>query len=227
VTRAQTTQAREAARASDTFAHNSHATGAITLALGAMFAAFMLLAACAGAAAFAHAQQTNNAVSAQRSALSLITNQVKSADATGAVRVDATQFGPTLVLTDQTGAGAFETRIFLDGGQIVEQYAAAGAELDSALATQIEASDTLNFELEQGKLTVTCAQGQATIALRSAGAAQTSQDAKNAEGSEGFVGVNSNASAVPEAQPSGAAETGAGIRDAEDGTGGTAEGGSE
>jgi hypothetical protein len=46
--------------------------------------------------------------------------------------------------------------------------------------------------------------------------AALSQAAQNGEGSEGFVGVNSSASAVPEAQPSGAAETGAGIRDAEE-----------
>jgi hypothetical protein len=44
------------------------------------------------------------------------------------------------------------------------------------------------------------------------------QDAEGSEGSEGSVGVNSHASAIPEAQPSGVAEN-AEIRDTEGVTG--------
>jgi endoglucanase len=51
------------------------------------------------------------------------------------------------------------------------------------------------------------------------GGTASEADLQNAEGSEGFVGVNSRASAIPKAKPSGVAEICTGIRDAEEVTG--------
>lgn len=130
--------------------------------------------------------------SALRQESGLLLNTVRANDAAYAVAVGEGPEGPSLVLVERLDSGTYETRLYAYRGAIMQEYVVAGAEYDSASATQVADSQTFEFSYDEtsGLLTVVTDAGEAHIALRCAnGAANV---AGSAEVTPPFVSADSS-----------------------------------
>ncbi|MBQ9021968.1 MAG: DUF4860 domain-containing protein [Eggerthellaceae bacterium] len=102
-----------------------------------------------------------------RTGLTLIANSVHITDTIDAVGVGVGPEGQALVLTELFSTGAYETRIYLHEGNIVEEYAMAGTPYTPERATPLVESDFFDFSYSNNLLTVNSAHGSEKIMLHS------------------------------------------------------------
>lgn len=118
-----------------------------------------------------------------RTGLTLLANSVHITDSVDAIGVGAAPQGQALVLTERFPEGSYETRIYLHDGNIVEEYAIAGAPYDPARATPVVDSNTFSFAYAGGLLSIHTDQGTQEVMLHSV--RRTSSQTVHSEGGEG------------------------------------------
>ncbi len=133
-----------------------------------LFVLALLVALMAGALLFRAVLAQKTAIDADRTAVSLLSGYVRANDAIGAVGEGQGPEGPSLVLSESGQADTYETRIYLYKGAIVQEYAIAGTPYMPDEATKIADSSTFSFSYHAGLLTISCDQGTAEVALRTA-----------------------------------------------------------
>ena len=102
-----------------------------------------------------------------RTGLTLIANSVHITDSIDAVGVGVGPEGQALVLTERFSTGAYETRIYLYQGNVVEEYAMAGTPYTPERATPLVQSNSFAFSYADNLLTVNTERGSQQIMLHS------------------------------------------------------------
>lgn len=143
-------------------------TRAFTVVLLAVFFVVMMTGLAAGVSmyqAVANNQiDTNNA----RMQAGLLASNVHANDSLDAVGTGNGPEGRALVLTERDADGAaYEMRIYLYGGNIVQEYSAAGAAYTPERAQPLISSTAFDFELYGNLLVIHTDQGATNVALRS------------------------------------------------------------
>lgn len=147
------------------------ASGAGRLFTGLLFALFvvvLLLALVAGTKVYSALTTMSAQGNDDRVAVSLLANTVRAQDAADAVGEGAGPEGPALVLTEHLASGAYETRIYLSGGWVVEEYSPADAPYRPQAATPLVATGDFSFTYGDGLLQIDTDRGTAVVALRCA-----------------------------------------------------------
>ena len=137
-----------------------------TVILFSIFVISLLLAIYAGTGIYRSIASTRDTSDATRLGLNLIANNVHATDATGGIAAGTGPEGRSLVLVEHLDSGTYETRIYLYQGNVVEEYALAGAAYTPAKAAKIASSSQFSYTYENGLLIVTTDQGSIDIALR-------------------------------------------------------------
>lgn len=133
-----------------------------------LFVLSLLVALIVGASTYQHVQDVKSSTDDNRTALALLANYVRAGDVAGAVGQGKGPEGKSLVLTETSDAGSYETRIYLYQGKIMQEYAIAGSPYDPARAAEVVSSQTFDFSYaDSGLLTIVCDQGTTQVALRS------------------------------------------------------------
>lgn len=142
--------------------------GGFSLALFALLLACLLALVLLGGGVYGAVAAGQRANNGARAALGYLATQVRAADQAGAVGLAQGPEGQALVLAQpQVG---YETRIYLSGGWLVEEYCPAGAPFDPGRGTQVAQSGTLQLEFTRpGLLRIQTDAGTAQVALRSEG----------------------------------------------------------
>lgn len=138
-----------------------------TALLFALFVVTLLLVIMAGTRVYGALSDMREQTDQSRLALGLLVNSVRAVDAVDAVSVGSGPEGRSLVLTERLDSGTFETRIYLYGGQVVEEYSVAGTPYMPERATPVVATATFDFSYADGLLTIVTDEGRAEVALRS------------------------------------------------------------
>ncbi|WP_303202002.1 DUF4860 domain-containing protein [Raoultibacter timonensis] len=150
---------------------SSQATGrssrVFVVALFALIVLSLLSALIIGMEVYKSIAADRAAADDTRLGLSLIANSIHAADSADSVGMGAGPEGDSLVLIERDGDSAYETRIYLFEGRIVEEYATAEAPYTPEKATAIVDSQTFAFDYGNGLLTVQTDQGSASVYLRS------------------------------------------------------------
>ena len=141
---------------------------AYSLILFALFLGSLLLAIMLGTHSFGRISALRDAANDRRMALGVMVNSVRSFDATDAVGRSKGPEGDALVLTEHLDSGDYETRFYLYQGNIVEEYALAGTAPTPEKATVLAPSSSFSFEYQDGLLTISCDEGERSVALRNA-----------------------------------------------------------
>ena len=137
------------------------------LLLFALFVMALALALVAGTQVYGALATMQDQVRGQRLSDNLVVNAVRGCDAVDSVASVEGPEGPALVLVERSDVGVFQTRFFLSGGQLWQQYCGADAPLGTDGATAVVATSEFGFSFEGALLTVVTDQGSACIALRS------------------------------------------------------------
>lgn len=138
------------------------------LLLFALFVMALALALVAGVQVYRSLVDAQNQVRSQRLSDNLVANAVRACDAVDSVTSMEGPEGPALVLVERSDVGVFQTRFFLSGGRLWQQYCGADAALSTDGATAVVATSGFGFSYADGLLEVTTDQGGACVALRSA-----------------------------------------------------------
>lgn len=100
---------------------------------------------------------------------SYISNMIKASDETGKVTVEDRKYGETLILTDDTGDGIYETRIYQDKGKLYEEYSKKSKMETVTAATELADTETFEISKESGIVDLITDEGETIVALRSEG----------------------------------------------------------
>lgn len=138
-----------------------------SLILFALFVCALLLALVSGIRIYSSLVDEQNEAEQMRFANGLIVNSVKSMDAYGSVESGIGPEGESLILVQHLEGGVFETRFYGYRGNVVMEYTSSENEIDPDNATKILESDTFEFEISKGLLTVSTDEGDTDVALRS------------------------------------------------------------
>ncbi|MCH3968084.1 MAG: DUF4860 domain-containing protein [Atopobiaceae bacterium] len=131
------------------------------------FVVFLLLAIFMAVAGYRSTSATTTQASNVRLTNNLVTNIVRTTDASDALAAGQGPEGRSLVLLEHLDTGTYETRIYLSGGKVVEEYALAGSAYTPAKATELVSSSTFSFTYSNGLLSITTDTGTSDVALRS------------------------------------------------------------
>lgn len=108
-------------------------------------------------------QNSNND---SRKELSYLANKVRAADAAGEVTVSSQKYGDTLVISDATDSGTYETRVYQSGGKLYEEYKKAGTAYNKKDASEITETDKFDVSEEDGVISIATDDGKTIVALR-------------------------------------------------------------
>ena len=140
---------------------------AFSVLLFTVFVVVDLLALAAGASSYGSLAKMQNTNDTRVMSLGPIISSVRANDANGAVgRSSDAPEGEALVLTQTDELGAYETRIYLYQGKIMQEFALEGAPYAPQKATALADSSTFTFSYDDGVLTIATDAGQCKIALR-------------------------------------------------------------
>jgi hypothetical protein len=106
---------------------------------------------------------TNNA----RMQAGLLASNIHANDGASALGTGEGPEGRSLVLTKRVDGNAYELRIYLYKGYIVEEYSVAGSEYTPERAQPLLQSKSFDFQLRGSLLTLSTDQGSTNVALRS------------------------------------------------------------
>ena len=138
-----------------------------TILLFTLFIVLLLMAFVMGTNVYRSLSIMNTTTNDQRAALTMLANSVRNNDALSGVGIN--ERGPegnALVLSEHLPNGTFETRIYLYEGNVIQEYALAGANYMPSRATVIGPSETLEFAYDDGLLSITTDQGTSFVTLR-------------------------------------------------------------
>lgn len=146
---------------------SGRATPAFSLALFALMLGCILWLTALGAGLYGRLAASSDANDQIRATLGYLVTRVRASDEVGAVSVREGPEGDMLVLAD--AASGYETRIYLSGGQLVEQLCAAGAATDPAAAQPVARAESFSIQWVRPALLRLAVDGRtADAALRSA-----------------------------------------------------------
>ena len=132
-----------------------------SILLFTVFVIIFLLALAAGTSSYGSLTKLQNANDQRVMSIGPIVSAVRANDA-----LDAPA-GEALVVTQKNPEGTYETRIYLYGGNIVQEFALAGAAYSPNKATVLVKSSTFSFDYQDGLLTISTDAGECKVALRS------------------------------------------------------------
>lgn len=144
------------------------------IALFVLIIGMLMITLGAGVGVYRNISETRWADEQNRTGLTLIANSVHITDTIDAIGVGVGPEGQSLVLTELFSTGAYETRIYLYQGNIVEEYAVAGAPYTPERATPLVESDVFSFAYANNLLSVNTTHGTEEIMLHSVRKADTS-----------------------------------------------------
>ncbi len=133
----------------------------------AVFFIALLLALIAGVLVYKNVTDVQQQANTQREGVGLVTNAVRANDADGAVAVGQGPEGRSLVIKEQLESGTYETRFYLSGGKVLQEYSLQGTAYNPSKGTVVTTSGSFNFTYSHGLLTVTTDDGTSEVALRS------------------------------------------------------------
>ncbi|MBQ9250326.1 MAG: DUF4860 domain-containing protein [Oscillospiraceae bacterium] len=142
--------------------------GYYTIGIAALFLAGFLLLVVFGSQSYRNTVAGQNENMQSRALLSYLATTVKAGDISGGVRVADSAYGPVLSVAD--GGSGYAVRIYQHEGLLLEDYAAADAELQPEEAQQI--GETELFQIEQpgeDLLLIRTDAGRVLLRLRSEG----------------------------------------------------------
>lgn len=139
-----------------------------SILLFTVFVIIFLLALAAGTSSYGSLTKLQSANDKRVMSIGPIVSAVRANDAKSSVRrsLDAPE-GEALVLTQKNAEGTYETRIYLYEGNIVQEFALAGAAYTPKKATVLAPSSTFSFDYKDGLLTIVTDAGECKVALRS------------------------------------------------------------
>lgn len=138
-----------------------------SVVLMAVFFVVMMIALVAGVSLYrsaAGAQERSKDLNLQAG---LLANTVHTHDRSGCVESGEGPEGEALVLVEETGGAAYETRLYLYRGNVVQEYALAGRAYDPGNATALLESETFSFDYDGGLLSITTDRGTSEVYIRS------------------------------------------------------------
>lgn len=140
---------------------------AFTIALLAVFFVVLMTGLAAGVSMYQAV--ANNQIDTNRARMQagLLASNVHANDSANAIGTGQGPEGRALVLTEGSGADAYEMRIYLYQGQIVQEYSVAGAEYTPERAQPLMDSTSFDFEQHGNLLVIRTDQGATNVALRS------------------------------------------------------------
>lgn len=153
----------------DDYGYHDYGRGGrlFTTLLFAVITLFLMVAFLVGTNAYRSTDNMRTDADEMRLGLSLISNSIHTNDMTDAVGVAQGPEGPALVLTEHTDNGAYETRLYLYQGNVMEEYSRAHSAFTPDRAREVVPSSSFDFEYKNGLLTIYTDQGSTSVALRS------------------------------------------------------------
>lgn len=142
------------------------ASSLFMLALFAVIVMLSLILVVFGSNVYRAIEQGRTADNVARAGTAYIISRVESVDAADALSRRAGPEGDMLILAENVSGQTYETRLYLSDGELCEEYALAGAPVDTENATAIVASDVFDFSYSRGLLTVTTSSGTQCVALQ-------------------------------------------------------------
>lgn len=137
-----------------------------------VFLGILLLALFTGVTIYQHVANAQLSSDQNRLGTQVIANNIRSKDGSGMVRIGTGPEGRSLVLVEELETGNYETRIYLTNGQIVQEYAFAGAAYNPDKAVKLVDSSKFLISYDSGLVTIVTDQGASEIALRATQADQ-------------------------------------------------------
>ncbi len=137
----------------------------LSVGLAALFLLGFLLLVNFGARSYSNVVDSQYDNMDNRALGAYLAASVKANDSAGALRVDDSEYGNVLVVTD--AESGYALRYYLYNGQLAEDFARIGSPLDPENAQMIGPTGTISVEFEEGLLTVTTDAGRTLLYLRS------------------------------------------------------------
>lgn len=135
----------------------------VVLALFAMGALVVIV----GTQALRLASDADAQVMSESLLLGTVDNMLRGNDVAGAVSVRQGPEGDALVVRRGDGSDAYEVRLFLCDGHVMQETALAGTPIRADRAIPVVPSSTFSVEVGDGGILVTADDGQAFFATRS------------------------------------------------------------
>lgn len=156
------------------FETSKHGTGkaksarAFLIVLLAVFFVALMTGLAAGVAMYQAVANNQLDTNAARMQAGLLASNVHANDSLNSIGTGNGPEGRALVLTERDAeGGAYEMRLYLYEGKIVQEYSVAGAAYTPERAQPLLNSSTFDFELHGNLLIIFTDQGATNIALRS------------------------------------------------------------
>lgn len=139
-----------------------------TVVLLAVFFVVLMTGLAAGVAMYQAVANNQLDTSAARMQSGLLASNIHANDSINALGTGNGPEGRALVLSmHDADNSAYEMRLYLYNGHIVQEYSPAGAAYTPERAQPLLSSKTFEFELHGNLLTITTDQGSTNMALRS------------------------------------------------------------
>lgn len=138
----------------------------MTVLLAVFFIA-LLSGLVVGVNMYRYAAQTQMETDKVRMSTGLLSSYIKTNDRENVLGVGMGPEGKSLVLTERSDSGGYETRIYKHEGKIVQEYSLAGSAYTPQRAQVLEESDSFDFKVDGKLLTVMTDNGSVSVALRS------------------------------------------------------------
>lgn len=138
-----------------------------TVLLLAVFFVVMMTGLAAGVSMYQAVANNQIDTNMARMQAGLLSSNVHANDSANSLGTGNGPEGKSLVLTEKSGDGSYEMRIYLYKGYIVQEYSVAGAAYTPARAQQLIPSTSFDFELHGDLLVIRTDQGATNVALRS------------------------------------------------------------
>ena len=153
---------------SKTRMRKSRNTRTFTVVLLAVFFIVLMAGLAVGVAMYQAVANNQLETNAARMQAGLLASNVHVNDTANAVGTGNGPEGRALVLSERAGDGsAYEMRIYLYQGNVVQEYSLAGAAYTPERAQPLIASSTFDFALHGNLLVIFTEQGATNITLRS------------------------------------------------------------
>lgn len=140
--------------------------GIFSVALFLVFIVVVLVSLVVGTRIYSRLNEQQNLIDETRLSMNVLVNNVRAIDSVNCIETGQGPEGEALVLVERMPYGTYETRFYLVGGYVVQEYTVAGKPYAPEKAMQIVASETFSFTYEDGLLTITTDAGEADVALR-------------------------------------------------------------
>lgn len=139
-----------------------------TLVLFATIILCLLLVLTLGVTTFKSIATSRLTSQDERLETQIVAADIRRIDESESIRRDKGPEGDALVLIERLSSGDYETRLYLNQGNLVQEYAIAGSPITPEAATIIAPAKTFEWKLTDKLLTIRTDSGETNIAIRSA-----------------------------------------------------------